>query len=53
MPRRLKKRHVSFWMKQEMIENLDTLKESRGLSSRGDMIRMLLESHPEYREAAQ
>lgn len=33
-----------------MIDRLDGMKESLGLSSRNDMIRMLIETHPDYRE---
>jgi metal-responsive CopG/Arc/MetJ family transcriptional regulator len=46
-----KKHGTSLWMKKEMIDRLDAIKEDRGLSSRGDIIRMMIESHPEYREA--
>lgn len=48
----MKKRALSLWMKPEMISRLDTLKESRGISTRNDMIRMLIETHPDYREPA-
>jgi hypothetical protein len=50
-PENLRKRNVFFWMKREMVDQLDRMAKQRGISNRGDLVRILIESHPDYQEA--